>query len=332
MTTPNPTDASLAIGVDLGGTKILAALVQGRNVVASRRRETDVSGGFDGVVDQIVAEVNALREEADGPVATVGVGVAGQVTGGTGVVIRAPNLFWEDAPLKSVLEDTLDLPVAVLNDVRAAAWGEWRHGAGRGAADVAVVFMGTGVGGGVVSGGRMLAGATNMAGELGHMTVVVGGRLCRCGNEGCLEAYVGGWAIAERAVEAVKGSPREGAGFLYRVDRADDVTAETVHEAHADGDPLATRLVTETARHLAAGMVGVVNTFNPDVLVLGGGVIEHAPFYVDRVRDHVRARALDAGVRNLHITSAELGGNAGALGAATFARAMTNSTETGPNE
>lgn len=330
MTAARPAETRLAIGVDLGGTKVLSALVDGRGeIVASERRETDVDGGFDAVVEQIVEVVTSLRDRADGAVGAVGVGVAGQVTADTGVVTRAPNLFWKDAPLKSELTDALDLPVTVLNDVRAAAWGEWKHGAGEESSDVVVVFVGTGIGGGVVSGGRMLTGDTNMAGELGHLTVVVGGRTCRCGNQGCLEAYAGGWAIAERAREAVASSPGDGAGLLARVDGADDITAETVHEAQSGGDPLATRLVEETARHLAAGLVGPVNAFNPRILVLGGGIIEHAPFYVDRVRDHVKERALDAGVRNLHIISARLGGNAGALGAATFARAeLMNTNQT----
>ncbi|MGK7312916.1 MAG: ROK family protein [Candidatus Longimicrobiales bacterium M2_2A_002] len=330
MKPETPNGAPLAIGVDLGGTKIMAALVGSDGAVkTTTRRETDVDGGFEGVARQIVDAVNGCRAGVGGTaVEAVGVGVAGQVTSDTGVVTRAPNLFWEDAPLGSFLADALDLPVAVLNDVRAAAWGEWRHGAGGGSEDVAVVFVGTGVGGGVVSGGRMLTGCTNTAGELGHMTVVAHGRECRCGNRGCLEAYVGGWAIAERAREAVAASPKEGKGLVERAGGEDAITAETVHEARADGDPLATRLVDDTAEYLAAGLVGVVNAFNPCRLVLGGGIIDHAPFYVDRVRQHVTARALAAGTRELDVTAAALGDEAGVLGAATFARrGRASSTE-----
>ena len=313
--------SSLAVGVDLGGTKMLAALVgpQGRTLT-TRRRETDVDGGFDAVVRQITDLVHSCRGEAGGEVGAVGVGVAGQVAAETGIVTRAPNLFWEDAPLRATLEDALGLPVAVLNDVRAAAWGEWQHGAGTGSRDVVVVFVGTGIGGGVVSGGRMVTGCTNTAGELGHMTVAAGGRECRCGNRGCLEAYAGGWAIAERAREAVAAAPEQGTQLVERAGSAAAITAATVHEARADGDPLATRLVDETADHLAAGLVGVVNAFNPCVLALGGGIVEHAPLYVERVEAHVRERALDAAVRNLRVLSAALGGNAGAVGAASYAR------------
>lgn len=321
MQPDTPSSSSFTVGVDLGGTKMLAALVgSDGQTLNTDRRETDVEGGFDAVVRQLVDAVVACRDQADGEVGAVGVGVAGQVTADTGVVTRAPNLFWEDAPLKSALEDALDLPVAVLNDVRAAAWGEWQHGAGKGSRDVVVVFVGTGIGGGVVSGGRMLTGCTNTAGELGHTTVVVGGRECRCGNRGCLEAYAGGWAIAERARDAVAAAPDEGAYLVERAGRAADITAETVHEARDQGDPLATRLVDATAEYLAAGMVGVVNAFNPCDLVLGGGIVEHAPLYVERIETHVKGRALNAAVRNLHVLSTVLGGDAGALGAATYAR------------
>ncbi|MGK7311030.1 MAG: ROK family protein [Candidatus Longimicrobiales bacterium M2_2A_002] len=316
-----PADAGLAVGVDLGGTKILAALVtpDGRTV-ATERRETDVDGGFQAVVAQVVDAVRACRDDAGGsPVEAVGVGVAGQVTE-AGMVTRAPNLFWEDAPLRTELAEALGLPVVVLNDVRAAAWGEWRHGAGRGGRDMAVVFVGTGIGGGIVSGGRMTTGCTNTAGELGHITIVAGGRECRCGNRGCLEAYAGGWGIAERAREAVGEDPAAGAGMLERAGALDEITAETVHEARADGDPLARRLVDQTADFLAAGMVSVVNAFNPCRLVLGGGIVEHVPLYLDRVREHVRVNGLEAAVDELTVVGAALGGEAGVLGAASHAR------------
>lgn len=322
MTTDAPREVPLTVGVDLGGTKILAALVDGDGRTrATLRRATDVEGGFEAVVTQIVDLVDRCRGEAGGThVEAVGVGVAGQVKADSGVVTRGPNLFWEDAPLRSTLEAELDLPVLVLNDVRAAAWGEWKHGAGRGSEDVAVVFVGTGVGGAVVSGGRMLTGCTNTAGELGHVTVVAGGRECRCGNRGCLEAYAGGWGIAERAREAVRGAPEEGARLVELAGSGADITAETVHEARSGGDPLATRLVDETADFLAAGLVGIVNAFNPCVLVLGGGIVEHAPLYVDRARRHVMERALEAGARDLRVRISALGEEAGAVGAASFAR------------
>jgi len=311
------------VGVDLGGTKVLAELVDATGrVLAREQRATAVAAGFDGVLAEIATAVSACLAPAEGArILGVGVGVAGQVVAETGVVSYAPNLYWRNTPLRARLEHELELPVAVLNDVRAATWGEWRYGAGHGADDLVVVFVGTGIGGGVVSGGRLLTGCTNMAGELGHMTVVAGGRQCRCGNLGCMEAYAGGWAIAQRAQEAVEASPEAGAALKARAGSVAAITAETVHEVWRDGDPLAARLVDETVDYLGAGLVGVVNGFNPCMLVLGGGIVHNEPQYVDRVGRIVRAGALAAGVAGLQVVPASLGSDAGAIGAAAFARA-----------
>lgn len=318
-------DSDLTIGVDLGGTKLLTALVaEGGEIVARDRRPTQSGDGFDAVVRQVADSVRACRERAGRDqgerVSAVGVGAAGQVSAETGTVRFAPNLEWRDAPIGAALEDALDLPVVVLNDVRAATWGEWRHGAGECSTDMVVVFVGTGVGGGVVSGGRLLDGCTNAAGELGHIPVVTNGRECTCGHRGCLEAYVGGWAIAERAQAAARTDPDRGRELVRRAGSVGEVTAETVHEASTDGDPLAVRLVDETAAYLASGMVGLVNAFSPCRLVLGGGIVEHAPLYVDRVRAHVLEFALGAAVEELEVVGTALGGDGGAIGAAVYAR------------
>jgi glucokinase len=235
--------------------------------------------------------------------------------------IFAPNLGWADVPLRMALEDRLAIPAHVLNDVRAAAWAEWRFGAGTGCGDVVAVFVGTGVGGAVVSGGRMLEGAGNAAGELGHLTVVAGGRTCRCANQGCLEAYVGGWAIAERANLAAEDDPAAGARLHRLAGSPGQVTAAHVTRAAKHGDPLAIQLLSDTADHLAAGLVGIVNAFNPAVLVLGGGVLESIPELIDAVRPKVLARVLPSAAEGLRIVPARLGGQAGAVGAAAFARA-----------
>lgn len=314
-------ESQLTLGIDLGGTKILVALVdEGGHVVASRRCPTRADRGFDGVVDGIVGCVGEIHEEAGRLAGAVGVGVAGQVAPGTGVVRFAPNLGWDDAPLGAALAERLGMPAVVLNDVRAATWGEWRHGAGRGVEDLVVLFVGTGVGGGVVSGGGMMNGCSNTAGELGHTTLVADGRACRCPNRGCLEAYVGGWAIAERAREAVAENPTAGRALVERAGSTADITAATVTEAWRAGDPLAGSLFDETSRYLAAGLVGVVNAFNPCMVVLGGGVMDAVPEYLAAVTEPVRARALEAATGELSVVAAELGPDAGAIGAAAFAR------------
>lgn len=316
-------EASLTIGVDLGGTKVGTALVDaGGRVLASSRRPTGRHRGPDGIVSDVLeclrdACLPAARDRAIG----IGVGVAGQVDPGTGTVLYAPNLDWRDFPLKKRLEGALGMPVSVLNDVQAATYGAWVHGAGRGAQDLVCVFVGTGVGGGVIAGGRLLQGCSGSAGELGHMTIDLRGPPCRCGNHGCLEAYVGGWAIARRAREALAADAAAGERLLGLAG-ADPgrVTAELVATAVHEGDDLARRVVRETGEALAAGIASIVNAFNPCLVILGGGVIEGLPELVDMVRDGVPARALAAPLQRLRIVKAELGPHAGAVGAAAWAR------------
>jgi glucokinase len=235
-------------------------------------------------------------------------------------VLGSQNLVWKNVHLKKKLEKQFGLPVAVTNDVNAATLGEWRFGSGKGVDDLAVLFVGTGVGGGVITGGKLLAGCTNSGGELGHITIVCEGRKCHCPNRGCLEAYVGGWAIAERAQEAVRTSPKDGQRLVSLAGSVEKVTAATVSQAYREGDLLAQRLVEETGHYLVAGVVSIVNAFNPCVLVLGGGVIEGIPELIQIVKESVQRRALEAAVEGLKIVKTALGGDAGVIGAAALAQ------------
>jgi glucokinase len=305
--------------VDLGGTKILAAVVDsdGR-VIASHRLGTDVSGGPAKTVDDIARCVHACAPGLS-DIGAVGVGVAGQVDASTGVVRSAPNLRWTDFPLGERLEKTLGLPVVIENDVRAITWGVWRHGAGRGIDDLLVIFVGTGVGGGIVSGGRLLTGDRGVAGELGHVTLLAGGRLCTCGHRGCIEAYTGGWAIAARACEAIEADPAAGQGILDAAGKG-EVTAVVVSQAAADGDRLASHLMDETGRYLGAAMVGLVHALNPRRIVLGGGVIDGNPGLVEVVSAVVHAEAIPIFAERLDIVRSEVGAQAGVIGSASLAR------------
>ena len=214
----------------------------------------------------------------------------------------------------------------VTNDVRAATWGEWLYGSGRGVEDLAVLFVGTGVGGGVISGGNVISGCTNSGGELGHITIVSDGRKCHCPNRGCLEAYVGGWAIAERAQEAIRTLSNEGRRLLSLAGSIKQVTAVTVSQSYREGDLVARMLVEETGRYLAAGVVSIVNAFNPCLVILGGGVVEGIPELIQIVKDIVPTMALEAAVEKLQIVKASLGADAGAIGAATLAQKLVTKT------
>lgn len=309
------------IGVDLGGTKIACVLADEKGRVHRQVvHPTDVKGGPLAVRNQIIGAVNELCETAGLRPVGLGIGVAGQIEPKTGLVYFAPNLDWHDVPLGSELEEALNMPVAVTNDVRAATWGEWLYGAGRGCNDVICIFVGTGIGGGIVTGGRVLGGCSNTAGEVGHITVDLNGPVCTCGNRGCMEALAGGWAIAARAREAVLAHPKLGGHILEMAGgRPDHIDARIVARAYVAGDELAGRLIEETAQALIAGSTSLVNAFNPCRLIFGGGVIEGLPELVTRIEKGVVKRALSAATRSLKVTMSRLGADAGAIGAAALA-------------
>lgn len=308
----------LAVGVDLGGTRIRTAVVDpdGR-VVQSHGDATDVEGGAAKVAEDVVRSVRQCVPDLK-QVRALGVGVAGQVDTRTGIVRSAPNLRWKDFPLGTWLEDALEVPVAIENDVRAITWGEWLHGAGRGIDDLVVLFVGTGVGGGIVSDGRVVTGDRGMAGEIGHLTLVSGGRPCTCGHRGCLEAYAGGWAIARRAAEAAEADAEAGRA-LNEAAAGDELTARHVSEMAATGDPLARRILDETGRYLGAAVVGLVHVLNPRRVVLGGGVIDGNPGLVDAVETVVRNGAIRVYTEKLTIRRSKLGAEAGVIGSASLA-------------
>jgi len=315
-------DKPITLGVDLGGTKVNVGLVDSNGkLLFVHKSLIGASKEPENVFNEIVTDVNVCLTETGLDANAIGIGVAAQVNN-EGVVIGSPNLGWRNFPLKKKMEKKLGLPVLVTNDVRAATWGEWRYGVGKEVNNLVVLFIGTGVGGGVISEGNILTGCTNSGGELGHMTIVSGGRKCKCPNKGCLEAYVGGWAIAERAQEAIENLPVEGKPMLIMAGNLRLVTSVTVNKAYRQGDLLARILLDETGRYLASGIVSIVNAFNPCFLVLGGGVIEAIPELVTIVNNMVPQMALEAAVKNLKIVRAALGGDAAVIGAASLAQSL----------
>jgi glucokinase len=310
------------LGVDIGGTKIDTALVGASGeIIANYYRFVDPSKNPEKAISDIIDSVRICLKESGKRAAAIGVGVAGQIDKTNGLVRRSPNLpDWRDVPLRERLEEALQIPVIVNNDVRIITWGEWQHGAGKGVNDLVCLFLGTGVGGGVVTNGQLLEGCHNTAGELGHMTIVAGGRKCRCPNEGCLEAYVGGWALADRAKDAVQANPQAGITMNELAGGRDKISAITVSQAYNAGDPLAQRIIKDTVKYLAAGIVTIVNIFNPCLIILGGSVIQGLPDIVPAVDRKVRELALQTPVESLRITTAALGNKAGVIGAAALAR------------
>ena len=309
-----------AIGIDLGGTKTVVGRVDGQGKV--RRKlliPTHAPKGPSSVKEAVVKAVLTLLEGAGSLPVGIGVGVAGQVDAESGGVEFAPNLGWRDEPLREDLERAIGIPVLVTNDVRAATWGEWLYGAGRGCNDLICLFVGTGIGGGVVSGGRVLTGCSNMAGELGHITVELNGPSCRCGNRGCLEALAGGWAIAQQAREWATSDPEAGNLVLKMVEgQTERITAKVIADAAKAGDPLAISLFERVAQALAAGAASFVNAFNPGRLILGGGIIEGCPWLVKKIAEGLEDRALPPALSPLRVLRARLRNHAGVVGSAAL--------------
>jgi glucokinase len=313
------TSRDSAYAVDIGATKFVTSIVDANGkIVASHRHPTHGGRGFEDTMERVVrCLLDDLDEDGHSPEG-IGVGVAAQVDR-SGRVIFSPNMGWRDVPLAQALASATGHSVSVLNDVRAATLGEWKFGAGQGDQDLVCLFIGTGVGGGVVSAGRILEGDANSGGELGHLIVRSGGRRCHCPGTGCLEAYVGGWAIAERAREAVLADPVRGLALLQLAGAPERLSAATVSHAWRVGDPLAHQILDETVDALVAGLVGIANAFNPRKIVLGGGVVDALPHLVTTVTPRVRQGCLGSASARLEIQRAARGNDAALLGAGAVA-------------
>ena len=316
------------IGLDLGGTKISAGALSkdGLHAHGMRKIDTQAELGAEGVVDRIVGliegvildtinETGATRKDFLG----IGIGAPGPLDRDRGIVVVAPNLGWRDFPLRDRIMSRLKLPSTLDNDANCATVGEWWLGAARGGRNVVGITIGTGIGGGIIIDGVLFHGSSDVAGEIGHTTIDVNGRLCKCGNYGCLEAYASGPAIATRAREALI---REDTASLLPslVDgQLERITAETVYTAAKKGDGLANEIVRDTARYLGAGIATLLNVINPDVVVVAGGVTAAGDTLFVPLRTEVRRRAFNAAVKAARIVPGELPGTAGVVGAvATF--------------
>lgn len=312
---------SWAAGVDIGGTKIKVIQVDtSGNIGEQIKVPTDVQGGPSAIAKEIAEAIDSLTEKVGSAPSAVGIGVAGQVDGKTGVVKFAPNLRWHHVPLSEDINKLVGVPVVTTNDVRAATWGEWLHGSGKGSDNILCVFVGTGIGGGIVSEGEMIEGFNNTAGEIGHVTVSLDGPKCTCGNWGCMEAFAGGWALAQQAKDAIDASPGEGKKIIELAGgHVSEITGGHVMEAAFQEDPLAAKVIEQAVNALGAGVSGLVNSVSPERVIFGGGVIEGNPWLIERVEPKIRERSLDAATENLSILRAKLHNDAGAIGAAALA-------------
>lgn len=287
-------------------------------IVSSLERLTEARRGPDAVLATLQNALDELRGSV-GDIAGVGIACAGQIRLEDGLVVQAPNLDWHDFPLGARLTEALRVRVVVENDVRAAAWGEFRFGAARGAKSLIVVFVGTGLGSGAVLDGRLWRGAGNAAGEVGHTQVVVDGLPCRCGQRGCLEQYVSGSGFQRRFAAASAAGVKTSLSGATAGDSS-KLTAPMVWAAAEAGDAFAREVKADAERYLALGIANYVTVINPEVLVFGGGVVENVPAFVDAATPELIARTTVLARGSLRVTRAELGDWSGVAGVADLAR------------
>jgi glucokinase len=311
---------SLAIGIDIGGTKVAAGVVDDAGEVLAVARRRTPSQDPAHIVDVVVEIVGQLRSDHD--VCAVGIGAAGFVNVERSTVLFAANLAWRDTPIREEIGSRLDIPVVVENDANAAAWGEYRYGAGEEQPDVVVMTIGTGIGAGIIVNGALHRGRFGIAGEPGHMRVVPGGRLCGCGNRGCLEQYCSGKALVRAAREVAQERPNDAARLLELAHGdVTNIDGPVVTKAAQEGDPAAVDCFDEIGRWLGQGLADLAAMLDPGRFVIGGGVAEAGDLLLGAGRETYAAVLTGRGYRPLaDVVGARLGAQAGLIGAADLAR------------
>jgi glucokinase len=314
---------SLAIGIDIGGTKVAGGVVdENGEILARARRDTPHRSKRPRVVEDTIVDVvdELLAQHAD--VDAVGIGAAGFVAADRATVVFAPHLSWRDEPLRDALSKRIEAPIMVDNDANAACWAEWRFGAAQGDVDVVMVNLGTGIGGAILVHGEIYRGRYGIAGEFGHMQVVPEGQRCECGNRGCWEQYASGNALVREAQAMILANSPVATDLAARVEgRAEDLTGPIVTEAARDGDATSIELLSEIGHWLGIGIANLAAAFDPGTFVIGGGVSAAGELLLGPARDTFRRRLTGRGYRpEARIVAARLGNEAGLIGAADLAR------------
>ena len=308
-----------AIGIDIGGTKIAGALVDAQGAIILEERVPSPAGDPDAMVDAVVGLIERLS--ADHEVIGAGVAAAGFIDADQSTIIYAPNISWRNEPFKAKLEAKLNIPVIIENDANAAAWAEFRYGAGRGYKHMIMLTIGTGVGGAVIADSRMLRGGFGIAGELGHIRVVPNGLLCGCGQHGCLESYASGSALLRAAKALAASGEPEGQRLREIETEAGQLTGLEVYKAILENDPGALRVLRELGSWLGQAIGSLVAVLDPEMVVIGGGVSAAGDLLLDPIREAYRAHLPAQGFRpELKITAAEFVNDAGVVGAADLVR------------
>ena len=307
----------MRIGIDIGGTKIIAGIVDEKgSVINTKRIPTDVTKNYDGVKNDIIILVEDILRETGiqkKDIEQIGIATAGQVEKVSEKILFSPNLGWHNVPLRDDIEKAIGVKTHIENDVNAATYGEWKFGFEGMPKDVLGIFIGTGIGGGLILDGKLYRGFSNVGAEVGHTILNPYGYQCNCGNSGCFEAYCGGWYIAER----VKKIIREGyKGKIWDIINGDMINlhAGTIEEAYLLGDERCVSVWREVIEYLGAGIASLVNLLNPEIVVLGGGVINGTKHLIDDMKVVLKKRAMTESLKGLRIEKAKLGEESALLG------------------
>ena len=320
------TEESPILAVDLGGTKIVTALISCRGEIISREyNPTLAEEGADAVINRIMTTVNSLVSNAlssSYSIATIGIAAAGAIDSEKGLVTDSPNLpGWHNIPLKDMVEKATGIRTFIMNDASAAALGEHIFGAGRGMNNLIYLTVSTGIGGGIIINGRLYSGPSGSAGEIGHTTIDINGPRCSCGNIGCLEMLASGKAVAREAKRLIAQGAKTAIIELVEGD-LQNITAQTVATAAQKGDTLALTIISKAANYLGVGLVNLVNIFNPEMIIVGGGMAKMGNMLLDGARKVVTERAFQMPAQLVRIVPSQLGDNAGVLGVVAFAREL----------
>jgi len=315
------------VGIDLGGTNIkLGCFDSNLNLLGKTSVATKADLGPAAVVDKMLESVKGLLAEAGHSLrdlSAAGVGTPGPAKYNEGIIIASPNLpLFKNVPLKKMLSEGLAAPVILENDANAACWGEYVAGAGRDAGDMVFFTLGTGIGGGIVSDGKLVHGCGENAGELGHIIIYPDGRRCRCGQRGCAEAYASANSTAKRAVEAIEAGAHSSLKKVFEENGA--ITCKDVYEHLAKGDTLAGEITDGSARALALLCINVLHTTEPKTIVFAGGMIGAGDVLLNRIRDYFNEQIWTLKKETVEICFAALGEDAGIIGAAALAAQCKN--------
>lgn len=317
------------LAIDVGGTKIIAAIISNKGQVMAREYHLTLADeGAESVIKRILSAIDhllSLRNLDPSQLDSISIAAAGAIDLDKGLVTLSPSLpGWRNIPLRDIVKGKYRVNTFLINDATAAALGEHHFGAGKEVNNLIYLTVSTGIGGGIIINGKLYSGPRGSAGEIGHMTIDVNGPRCSCGNIGCLETLASGTAMAQEAIRRI--SQGESSSLTEIVNgKVESITAEMVSIAAQGGDSLALEVISKAATYLGVGMVNLVNIFNPEMIIVGGGVAQMEDLLLNPARQVVRERAFQLPAQAVRIVLAQLGDNAGVLGAAIFARQQIDS-------